>query len=144
MVQKSKAESCKNRNTKFFVSNRLRETIIETSRRAGITEWPCQSVFLLERNALLYHFRTIAHKPLTFAFTLERMHTLDLAHKIAHSGYKDKQGVFSRETAPLCLRSSDVAAFTLCARGFLHMQGESGITTLGALRALTKPCARRC
>lgn len=75
MVQKSEAESCKNRNTKFFVSNRLRETIIETSRRAGITEWPCQSVFLLERNALLYHFRTIAHKPPTFASALESGYT---------------------------------------------------------------------
>ena len=70
MMRKSEAKSCKNGKRKSSV----------------------RAFFCREKNALLYRFRTIDHKRLTFAFTPESGYLLALASKIAHSGSQGQTG----------------------------------------------------
>ena len=54
------------------------------------------------------------------------------------------RGVAAPLGCVIFLQFGDVAVFSLCAQGFLHVRGMGGITTLGALCVLLKCRTAAC
>ena len=50
------------------------------------------------------------------------------------------RGVAAPLGCVICLQLGDVAVFSLCAQYFLNVRGGGGITTLGAIHTVRKPC----
>ena len=50
------------------------------------------------------------------------------------------RGVAAPLGCVICLQFGDVAVFSLCAQYFLNVRGGGGITTLGAIHTVRKPC----